>query len=109
MKKESRVNKNSLGSIVIVALVLVLLAVLNPNTADFKAHLAAQASGQAAGKDAGGLVGALSKGAAAVAGGVASLAGSAFERKDYVLFSTYARGKSGPLYLGVAKLFLKLR
>ena len=90
-------------------LVLVLLAVLNPKQADFRAYLASRASAQASGSAGGGLIGAISKGAGAVAGGAASIVGGAFKRADYLIFSTYSAGASGPLYLGVAKLFFKLR
>jgi hypothetical protein len=103
-------RKKGSQAIVIVAFVLVVLFLLNPRQADFKAYLAAQASAQVDGKDSGGVIGSLSKGVAAAAGGIASFAGGVFTRKDYYLCSTYALGEKGSLYLGLAKrFFIKLR
>jgi len=103
-------RKNGVTTIVVIALVVAVVALLNPTMADFQDHLSAKAAGKAAGAKLEGIGGVLQKGAGALAGGVAALAAGLYSRKDYFLFSTYSIGEKGDLYLGVAKkLFLKLR
>lgn len=99
-------SKTGAKSLAIAALTLVVLALLNPKPVDFKAYLASQARAQTAGEGAGIVLGALSKGAAALAGGTGSL----YARKNYLVCSTYSFGNKGSLYLGLAKrLFIRLR
>ena len=94
-------SKNRLAAPIAAALALAALALLNPKQADFKAYLASRA--EASGKGKGSLVGALSKGAAALAGG----AGSLYGRRNYLVCSTYKLGDAR--YLGLAKrIFIKL-
>jgi len=103
-------SKRSIGWLVILALLAALLAALNPTMDDFKAWRSARAQDAAVSKDSTGVVRALEKGAGAVAGVLEELGSSAFERTNYVVCSAYSSGGSkGPLYLGVARIFIKLR
>ncbi|HOX33331.1 MAG TPA: hypothetical protein PLB91_13460 [Spirochaetales bacterium] len=91
-------SKNRLAAPIAAALALAALALLNPKQADFKAYLASRAA--PSGKGKGTLIGALSK-------GVASAAGAAYTRNDYLICSTYRLGDA--TYLGLAKrIFIKL-
>jgi hypothetical protein len=102
-------SKSSLTAILIAVLAVVLLVALNPTMSDFKAWRSSQAESQATSGDTTGLIGALKKGAGALAGGMVGFASSFYDRNNYYLFSTYSAGKQGDLYLGVARLFIKLR
>ena len=103
-------SKSSLATIVIIALLVVLLIALNPSLADFKAWRSAQAEEQAGGRSATGLLGVMKKGAGAVAGAMTGLVAGGFKRQDFLVCSTYSfGGKDGDLYLGVARLFIKLK
>jgi hypothetical protein len=110
-KESFMAMSRNMGTIVIVLLVGILLAVLNPSQADFKAHLASAGSASVSKSGgAGGLGGVLSKGAAALAGGVGSLASGLYQRRDYIVFSSFtAPGAGGSVYLGIAKLFIRLK
>jgi hypothetical protein len=96
-----------IGAIIIVVLALVLLYVLNPSTPDFQAWRSGQAQNQATSGKMTGVIGELKKGAGAVAGAMTSLVSGAYKRTDYIFCSTYSIG--GDLYLGIAKLFIKLK
>jgi hypothetical protein len=102
--------RNSLATIIVGALVLVLLYGLNPSIEDFKAWRANQAVAAAGGSNKD-FVGVLKKGAGAMAGAMVGAMSGAFERKDYLIFSTYSvgAGKSRQVYLGAARLFVKLK
>lgn len=102
-------SKSPLASIIIIALVLGLLFALNPSMDDFTAWRSSQARREATSGQTGGLVGVMKKGAGAIAGAMSGLASGFFERKDYLFFSTYSAGKKGDLYVGAARLFVKLR
>ena len=103
-------SKSSLATIVIIALLAVLLFALNPTLADFKAWRSMQAESQATAgtekgilKDAGKIVGKM-------AGAMTGFVAGGFKRQDYLLCSTYSSGgNGGELYLGVARLFIKLK
>ena len=102
-------RNKGLAAVVVAILALVIIALLNPTSEDFQSYLSAKA-GKASGKSLEGLGGLLQKGAGALASGVAAMSASLYARKDYLFFSTYSAGKSGDLYLGIAKkLFIKLR
>jgi len=103
--------KSSLATIIIVALVLVLLYALNPTTADFQAWRSGQAQRQAtSGTEKGTLKNAAGKLVGAVAGAMTGLVASNYKRADYLICSTYSLGgKDGDLYLGAARLFVKLK
>jgi hypothetical protein len=99
-------TKKGFGTMIIIALLLVLLYALNPTMDDFKAWRSGHAEREVSGKPASGLVGVMKKGVGAMTG----IASGFYERGDYLLFSTYSLGgKEGNLYLGVARLFVKLR
>jgi hypothetical protein len=100
-------TKQSLGTIIIVVLALLLLYALNPSEADFKAWRSAQAQGQATSGTMTGLIGTLKKGAGAVAGAMTGLVSGAYKRTDYLVCSTYSIG--GESYLGIARLFIRLK
>jgi len=102
--------KSPLATIVIIALVLVLLYALNPTRDDFIAWRTARAERAAGGAQSSGLEGVMKKGAGAIAGAMTGLVAGGFSRSDYLLCSTYSLGgKKGELYLGAARLFVKLR
>lgn len=101
--------KSSLATVAILALALALLYALNPSFDDFVAWRSGQAQRQAGGGQTSGLAGVMKKGAGAIAGAMTGLVSGAFARTDYLVFSTYSIGKKGDLYLGVARLFVKLR
>jgi hypothetical protein len=101
----ARSSKN-LGTIIIVALVLVLLYALNPSTADFQAWRSAQAQGQAGGSS-GSLGGVMKKAAGKIAGAMTGVVAGGYERKDYLVCSSYSLGSDR--YLGIARLFIKLK
>jgi transposase len=104
-------SKNAIGTLAIIILAAILLFVLNPSQADFAAHLAKSgADSVTKSGSSGGLGGVLKQGAAALASGVGSIASAAFRRADYLAFSTYSSpGSKGSVYLGIAKLFIKLK
>jgi len=100
------VNRNSLGTVAILVLAGVLLAVLNPTQADFKTFLA-ESQGRAAAAGDTGLIGEIGKGVGTAVGGLAS---GLYKPRSYVLFSTFSSpGDKGSVYLGIAKLFIKLK
>ena len=99
--------KSPLASVIIVALVLVLLYALNPTKEEFVAWRAAQAQSQAQGGAMTGLVGVMKKGAGAIAGAMTGGTASLFTPHNYLLFSTYSLGSNE--YLGIARLFIKLK
>jgi hypothetical protein len=101
------VSNKSVGTIVILALLLVLLYALNPSTADFQAWRSAQAQGQPASGDASGLKGVMRKASGAIAGAMTGLVAGAYKRTDYLVCSSYALGRDR--YLGIARLFIKLK
>jgi hypothetical protein len=100
-------TKKSLGTIIIVVLALLLLYALNPSTADFQAWRASQSQAQVASGAMTGIIGTLKKGAGAVAGAMTGLVSGAYKRTDYLICSTYSIGSDR--YLGIAKLFIKLK
>lgn len=95
------------GWIILAVLVVLLLAALNPTSDDFVAWRSAQAQGRVDSGGSSGIVGALKSGAGAVAGAVAGIEASGYKRSNYYLFSVYGLG--GERYLGVARLFIKLK
>jgi fructose-specific phosphotransferase system IIC component len=100
--------KSIIGLVVIVVVVGGLLFALNPTMDDFSAHLQRQAEVQASKSVQGGL----GKALGSLAGVASGLSAKAYARKDYVVFSTYTLGKAsdpGSRYLGVAKVFIKLK
>jgi hypothetical protein len=97
----------SLTAAIIVALVLVLLFVLNPTTADFQAWRSAQAESQATGGKTSGLIGALKSGAGKIAGAMTSVVAGGYKRHDYLVLSTFTLGSDD--YLGIARLFIKVK
>jgi hypothetical protein len=101
------VNNKSIGTIIIVVLALLLLYALNPSKDDFIAWRSGQAQNQATSGAMTGVLGTLKQGAGAVAGAMTKIASVGFARHDYLICSTYSDG--GHLYLGVAKLFIKLK
>jgi|GEM_PF-1519866 len=103
-------SRRAFGWIIIIALVGALLFALNPTIDDFAAWRAASAQGSAVSKESKGVARALEEGAGAFAGAVAKIASGTFERRSYLVFSTFSSGGSkGPLYLGVARAFIRLR
>jgi hypothetical protein len=102
-------SRRALGWIVILALVGALLYALNPSIDDFAAWRAAEAQSSAVSKDSKGAARAFEKGAGAIAGAMVGLASGIFERRSFYLFSTFSTGPRGQLYLGIARVFIKLR
>ncbi|GAB1431455.1 hypothetical protein MASR2M29_00800 [Spirochaetota bacterium] len=91
--------KSKAFSIAILLVILAALYATNPSQDDFSKYLK-----QSTEKNTGGAIGKL-------AGGVASLAASAYHRDNYYLFSLYyikAGDKKAGLHLGVLKSFVKL-
>ena len=86
-----------------------LLVALNPTAADFKAFYQRQAAAGVSGKagGSGGLIGSIAKGAAGIA------ADSGYKRSNLLVASLYqSRSRDGKVqraYLGVAKLFVKIK
>jgi hypothetical protein len=99
----------ALGWLIIIALVGALLYALNPSFDDFTAWQIASAQNSAVSPDSKGVPRTIEKGIGAIAGAMVGLASGAFERRNYFLFSTFSTGPKGPLYLGIARLFVKLR
>jgi hypothetical protein len=102
-------SRRALGWLLILALAGALLYALNPTMDDFIAWRVAQAQGSAVSQDSKGVARVLEKGAGAIAGTMVGIASGAFERKNYVLASTFSTGPKGQLYLGLARVFIKLR
>jgi len=86
-----------------------LLVALNPTAADFKAFYQRQAASGVSSKagGSGGLIGSIAKGAAGMA------ADSSYKRANLLVASLYqSRSRDGKVqraYLGVAKLFVKIK
>ncbi len=99
--------KSPIATAIIIALLLVLLYALNPTTADFQAWRSGQAQRQASGGSASGLVGTLKSGAGKIAGAMTGLVAGGYKRSDYLICSSYSLGSD--TYLGVARLFIKLK
>jgi hypothetical protein len=100
--------KSLIGLVLIIAVVGGLLFVLNPDMDDFGVFMQNKGSAQA-GQNS---TGPLSKLASGIAGSVSGLVAKAYTRKDYIVFSTFTMGKaSAPSdqYLGIAKLFIKIK
>lgn len=96
--------------LILIILVAVLLVALNPTMDDFKAWRAKAAQDSAVSQNSTGVVRALEEGAGALAGAMVGIASGAFERTNYFVCSTYSSGGSkGPLYLGIARIFIRLR
>jgi hypothetical protein len=94
-------------NVIIVLLAIVLLYALNPTSEDFVAWRSGQARSQAASGDTSGLFGVLKKGAGAAAGAMNGLVAKGYKRHDYFVCSTFTLGDDS--YLGVARLFFKLK
>ncbi|HAE22308.1 MAG TPA: hypothetical protein DCG47_08305 [Spirochaetaceae bacterium] len=100
--------KSLVGLVLILAVIGGILFVLNPDMDDFSLYMQNRASAQASQNN----TGALSKLASGIAGSVSGLVAKAYTRKDYLVFSTFTMGKaSAPSdqYLGMAKLFIKIK
>ncbi len=103
-------SRRTIGWLVILALLAALLAALNPTMDDFKAWRAARAQDSAVSRGSTGIARAFEEGAGALAGALEGIASGAFERTNYLVCSSYGSGGSkGPLYLGIARTFIKLR
>ena len=100
-------KSSPLATTIIIGLTLVLLFALNPTMAEFQAWRSAQAQRQAGGAQSSGLIGVLQKGAGALVGAMTGLISGGYARHDYLVFSTYTFGSDE--YLGVARLFFKLK
>jgi hypothetical protein len=100
-------NNRNIGTVIIIVLALALLYALNPTTADFQAWRSAKAEREANSGSTSGLVGVMKKGAGAVAGAMTGLVGGAYQRKDYLICSSYSFGSDR--YLGIARMFIKLK
>ena len=103
-------SKSSLATIVIIALLAVLLFALNPTMPDFQAWKSTQAANMVGGstKDT---IGVIKKGVGAMVGAMTgAMTGLQYTRQDFMVCSTYSSGgNGGELYLGVARLFVKLK
>jgi hypothetical protein len=108
MAKHRSKSKSPLAAAIIAALVLALLFALNPTTEDFQAWRSTQAQAQAGGEKTSGLIGALKSGAGKIAGAMTGLVAGSYSRKDYFICSTFSLGNNSR-YLGVARLFIKLK
>jgi hypothetical protein len=103
-------SRRSIGWVVLLLLLAVLLIALNPTMEDFQAWRAADARSSAVSKNSTGIARALEEGAGAIAGAMVGVASGAFERTNYFIFSTYSSGGSkGPLYVGIARMFIRVR
>jgi hypothetical protein len=100
-------KSSPLATLIIIGLALVLLFALNPTTAEFQAWRAARAQRQVGGSQSSGLIGVIQKGAGALAGAMTGIVSGAYERHDYLIFSTYSLGKNE--YLGIARFFIELK
>ena len=96
--------------ILIVLAIAIALALLNPETRDFRDHVESKIGEQINAEGAGGIIGKMGAGAAAL------LAEQISVRKNYLLFSTFTIDIDGPEskdadwhYLGVAGMFFQLR
>jgi hypothetical protein len=103
-------SRRSTTWLILIALAVVLLVALNPSIEDFQAWRAKTAQDSVVSPNSTGIARALEEGAGAIAGAMVGIASSAFERTNYFVFSTYSSGGSkGPLYLGIARMFIRLR
>jgi hypothetical protein len=100
----ARTNRR-LGWLIILVLALALLYALNPSTADFQAWRSAEARRQAGAGT--GLIGALKKGAGAIAGAMTGGIAGLYSRHDYLVCSSYTLGSDE--YLGIARMFVKIK
>jgi hypothetical protein len=95
--------------LIVVAAALVLLAILNPSQADFKSYMERTAAAKTQDKVSGKLGAAIGSLSAGVAGAVSS----AYKRQSFVFCSSYvsraADGSALRSYLGIAKLFVRLK
>ena len=101
------ISTKNIGTIIIVVLALVLLFALNPSKDDFIAWNSAQPRNQATSGENSGTKKELKPWAGVFAGVMKGFVSRGFSRTDYLVFSTYSLGPDR--YLGIAKLFIKLR
>lgn len=106
----SKKRGGALAPIVILVLAVALLVALNPTQVDFKEYYRKSAQAGAAksvGGGVGNLLGSIASGAAGI------VADAAFSRTNLGVASVYAskdrEGKVQRAYLGVAKLFVKVK
>jgi hypothetical protein len=100
-------SKSPLATLIIVVLALLLLYALNPTTEDFQAWRSGKAERAVEGQSTSGLVGALKSGAGKIAGAMTGIVAGGYKRTDYLLCSSYSLGSDR--YLGIARLFIKLK
>lgn len=100
--------KSILGLIMIVLVIGAVLYFMNPSSDDFSAYLQTRAQSEAKSNSS---VEA-EKIAMAIAGKVAGGVALLYKRADHVFYSTFTLGpasKPSERYLGVAKLFIKIK
>jgi hypothetical protein len=100
-------SKNGLVAGIIVVLVLILLYALNPTTADFQAWRSGQVQREATSGTMTKPIGTIKKGVGAIAGAMTGGIAALYSRKDYLVCSSYSLGSDR--YLGIARLFVKLK
>lgn len=104
-------GKNRNFAIILILLVALALVALNPNSEDFRSWLSAQQRSSATKTaEESGLGPSLSSGAGAIVSALTELTSSSYGRTNIGLFSIYSTSaKNAPVYLGIARLFFRLK
>jgi len=99
-------RSNGLFGGLLFLLVFLLLVALNPTKDEFIAWMSAHQAAASTRNGGTGLIGSIGK---AVGGMVGSVQGGTFTRSNYAFFSLYSGPGGKTVYLGAAKLFIKLK
>jgi hypothetical protein len=99
-------RSNGLFSGLLFLLVFLFLVALNPTRDEFVAWMSARQANTVSHNAGSGLIGQISSGEGGVAG---TIEGGTFRRHNYGFFSLYSRSGGKTVYMGVAKLFIRLR
>ncbi|MGO8694942.1 MAG: hypothetical protein ACLQMF_14870 [Rectinemataceae bacterium] len=99
-------RSNGLFSGLLFLLVFLFLVALNPTRDEFIAWMSAKQADAAAGEATSSLIGEIGKGAG---GAVEVIEGGVFHRHSYTLFSLFSKDGGKVVYLGAAKLFVRLK
>ncbi|MDA8427303.1 MAG: hypothetical protein M0Z80_14345 [Treponema sp.] len=99
-------RSNGLFSGLLFLLVFLFLVALNPTRDEFIAWMSARQADTASRNAGSDLIGRISSGVGGVAG---TIEGGIFRRHNYGFFSLFSRDGGKVVYLGAAKLFLRLR
>ena len=99
-------RSNGLFTGLVFLLAFLFLVALNPTRDEFIAWMSAREAGAASRNATSGLIGRIGQG---VGGVVGSIEGGIFRRHNYGFFSLFSRDGGKVVYLGAAKLFIRLK